>query len=327
MFTIDRLPFQRHFRTPILSQATLLAVLLSFATLVLPLVWAYAGNSFWLKMNTFQTQPAVTFMRDAMLILDGVDSTTGVAYSYFYSTNPMLNQMYESSVHSVPTIKAAELDENNDGVSDVLTFTIGVALFPTDTIRRVRVAMFLRYDLDSVARMTMQSAILIDESTGLSGAALHVHGDLRIVQRELLVPTIDNYAFNRGVLNYSMANGGDSGARADDFTWTRMVDVYEKRNIRTKLEISTPPAWTSPRAVNQAFMIHGTVRYSPDVFLYQPTVMEVLKVAWMQYLAYFVIMYMGCRYTFQWAVRSGVVASYVVVDVMPRQDGFRGHIF
>ncbi|KAJ3031206.1 UNVERIFIED_CONTAM: Chromodomain-helicase-DNA-binding protein 1-like [Siphonaria sp. JEL0065] len=314
IMTVDDLPFQRHFRVPVLSQATFLACLLSIASLVLPLVWAYAG----------QSQPAVTYMRDSLIILDGVDAVTSVPYSYFFSTNPKLNQLFEANIKSVPNIKVSEVDETNDGIADYLSFTIRVPLQPTDSIQRVRVAMFLRYDLESVARMTMQSAILFDESTSVSASSFRINADLRIVQRELLFPPIDNYDYNTAIMNYTFLS---TGKNTDSYLWSKIIERYEDRNIRTKLDVTSPPTWESPRAINQPFTIHGKIRYSKDMYSYRPSIMEVLKAAWIQYLAYFVLIYTACRIVFRWAIRSGVVGSHVIVDVMPKQDGFRGHVF
>ncbi|ORY40115.1 hypothetical protein BCR33DRAFT_719522 [Rhizoclosmatium globosum] len=252
MFTIDSLSFKRHFRVPLVSTA--------IGDRILPFVWAYAGHSFWLKMNTFIAQPAVTYMRDSLLLVDGVDA------------------LFESNVMAVPNIKVTEFDADNDGIADFLNFTIRVPLNQFDYVRRVRLAMFLRYDLDSVARMTMQSAILIDESTPSSASSLFVNADLKIL-------------------------------------------------IRTKLDLTSPSTWNSPRAINQPLNIHGRIKYAKDVYLYRPSIMEVLKFGWIQYLSYFALVYTISRFIFTWAIRSGVVRSHVIVDVLPKQDGFRGHVF
>ncbi|KAI9350262.1 transmembrane protein [Obelidium mucronatum] len=269
-------------------------------------------------------QPAVTYMRDSLIILDGVDSTTAMPYSYFYSTNPTLNQLFEAHVSAVPNIKISEVDETNDGIADYLKFTIRIPLQPSDSIRRVRLAMFLRYDLESVARMTMQSAVLIDESTSVSASAFHINADLRVVQRVLLFPPVDNYDYNSAIMNYTFLSSGD---KTDTFKWSTLIERYEDRDIRTKLDTVSPPTWEGPRAINQPFLIQGKVRYPSDVFSYRPGTMEVMKSAWIQYLAYFVLLYTACRVVFRWAIRSGVVGSHVIVDVLPKQDGFRGHIF
>ncbi|KAJ3237260.1 hypothetical protein HDU81_009766 [Chytriomyces hyalinus] len=324
MFSVLSIPFQRHFRVPMFSQASLLACALVVASIVLPLVWAYSAQSFWIKTNTFRTQPAVMFMRDLIFILDGQDALSGVSVTHFHSSNPRLNQLMDSSVHSAPVVRTSEVDENNDGLPDHLAFTISVALPQNDEINRVRMAFFFRYDVDDVARLTMQTAAILDFSTSSSASTLAVDGDLRINQRDLLYPYLDNYRYNRPVLNHTLPI---AQIKAGSLTWESMISRYSDRNIRTIFQPSTPPSWISPRAINQPFTVTGKIRYVPETFSYRPGVMEVLKAAWIQYLAYFALVATVCRYTFEWAVKSGVVPSHVIIDALPKQDGFRGHVF
>ncbi|KAI8608721.1 transmembrane protein [Chytriomyces sp. MP71] len=311
MHSVLSLPFQRHFKVALFSQASLLALILGIAALVIPLVWAYAAHSFWIKQNNFRAQPAVAFMRQLLLVLDGRDALTGASITRFHVTDPGVNQLLDAYVTSVPSVKTQEVDMNNDGIADYLNISIQMPLAQHDEIQRVRLALFLRYDIDDVARLTMQSAVLIDESSSMPSSSLFVIGDLQMVQRVLLSPVVDNYDFYKPVLQLNQTS---------DISWNNLV-------VKTSLKLVTQPSWTAPRAINQPFTVEVKVRYVEDVFQYQPGVMEVLKAAWIQYLAYFALVGTVCKFTFDWAILTGVVSSHIVVDVVPKQEGFRGYHF
>ncbi|KAI8853931.1 transmembrane protein 231-domain-containing protein [Chytridium lagenaria] len=149
MITFHSMPFRRHFRANICSQATLLAVALSCISVVAPLIWSMVTQSFWLKENTFREQPSVLYMKDLLLVLEG---TTGTGTNesplvLFYANNPDLNQLFEDNVRAVPSVKTSELDFNRDGLPDQLLFNISMPLLPTDRIFRARLALVLRYEL------------------------------------------------------------------------------------------------------------------------------------------------------------------------------------
>ncbi|KAJ3384705.1 hypothetical protein HDU84_002686 [Entophlyctis sp. JEL0112] len=272
-------------------------------------------------------QPSITFTRETILILDGTSGPgqAAVPYTLFYSSNAQLNQLFDYHTQRLNQLQVSELDENNDGISDFMIFTISIALHPFDSISRVRLGIFLRYDVEDKARLSMNTAAFIDESAAISCASLDVFGDLRILQRELLSPTADNYNYVNQIINYNLTS---SGSETANLSWPRIVEAYEARGIRTKLEFAATPVWTSPRAINQPFVITGKIQYPSEVFKYKPTVAEVLKTAWIQYLSFFAVFYVLCRRAFSWAIESGLVASHVVVDVLPEKrntQAFHGY--
>jgi hypothetical protein len=138
MPTFHSLPFQRHFRAPLLSQASLCTVVFAALAIIMPFILAYVSqckwslflslcrdserfsillqltlalikrihhSALWIKENSFREQPAVYYMKDLMLFMEGSTKSTGDPISIFYSTNPDINYLFEDEVRGVPTIR------------------------------------------------------------------------------------------------------------------------------------------------------------------------------------------------------------------------------
>ncbi|KAJ3413050.1 hypothetical protein HDV05_008571 [Chytridiales sp. JEL 0842] len=323
MPTFYSLPFQRHFRAPLISQPSLLFLILSCASIILPFIIAYISQSLWVKENTFREQPGVFYTKQALINLDGVSKATGEPINVFFSTMGDVNLLYEQSVRGVPTIATTERDEDRDRLVDTMEFEIKVPLLESDSIHRVRVAFFVLYELNGFIRLTMQSMAHFESSTPIPASAVYVDGDLKFNQRKLLDWGIDSLEYNFPVLNASLAvQGADSRALG----WERVLGGYMDRDFRTDLVTSTP-VWTHSRAPGEPFIISGKIRFSSDKFLYRPGVLEVLKMSWIQYFSIFAIVGWILRCVYVWMVKAQMVKTHVVVDVLPKQGGFKAHMF
>ncbi|KAI9333182.1 transmembrane protein 231-domain-containing protein [Zopfochytrium polystomum] len=319
MPTFYAIPFQRRFRAPICSRASLLAAILSAAALIVPLIWAYSSHSFWLKENTFREQPTVKYQRELMLFLDGQSTVDGSRVHLFFSTNPQLSQLFDSAMEAVPSIKTAEVDEDRDGINDYLSFTIQTHLQDSYDIHHVRLAMMFRYELVTDIRLLMQSMAYFDESSPLPISAIDIDGDLQLVQRELLDSGVDNVRYNVPVVNYTLATVGDTSA----LSWGRILRSYLDRDIYTAFS-HPPPTYTFFRATHQPLTITGKLRYPEHRIAYRPGVTEVLKFGWIQYLAHFAVAATVAWWVYGWCLRSQLVPTCVVVDVIPKPVGGGG---
>lgn len=318
--------FRRHFRAPLCSRAGLLALCLACASLIIPLFWSFASHSFWLKENTFRVQPIVSFKKDIILGLDGQNSLDGSSGNYFFSTNSAMNTIFNDAVLSVPTIKTAEVDENHDGVSDYLGFSISVPLPDSFDIYHVRLALMFRYELQSEdLRLLMQSMAMMDEMSSLPASSINVNGKLRLVQQTLLVANSNNVRYDTPVVNYTLSTSGPSTAA---LTWPEIIHSYLDRELQTKYEYP-PVNWGYFRAQGQPFVISGKLRYTTETVSYKPGVMEVLKFGWIQYLSYLVLSATFSWLVYGWCIRSQLVPTHVSVDSIPSgaTTGFKPHLF
>ncbi|KAJ3113428.1 hypothetical protein HDU96_003401 [Phlyctochytrium bullatum] len=121
-----------------------------------------------------------------------------------------------------------------------------------------------------------------------------------------------------------LANGVGEIAGTNQ-AWGNVISAFLDRNVRTTFEVSQP-LWQHPRAAAQPFVLSGRVRFPEEKVLYRPGAFEVIKFAWMQYLAHAVVVGVLCRWVFVWAIRCQVVPTYVVVDVLPRHHQVKGNL-
>ncbi|KAJ3092334.1 hypothetical protein HK102_008484 [Quaeritorhiza haematococci] len=185
----------------------------------------------------------------------------------------------------------------------------------------------------------MQTLGIVESTTGglLPGAALHLDGDFRFVQRNLLpVAETPHNLYDVPVLNYTQLWNGvpleatqlsnmftDSSNSASGFIWDQMVTRYMERDVRTNFDVPNP-SWTfAARAPASSFVqqlplhISGKIRYGEDSYAYRPGVWEVLKNGWIQYSAYLVLVAAFWYPLFGLAVRHQIMRTRVTTDRVP----------
>ncbi|KAJ3194588.1 hypothetical protein HK101_002345 [Irineochytrium annulatum] len=325
MYTLLSVPFNRHFRASVCSQATAFGIVLAAVTVIIPYVVAILSQSFWLKENSFREQPSVLYTHALLLYVEGqTHSPSNLVQtqqlSLFFSTDPGMNSLFEDGVRAVASIKTAERDYDRDGMADALHFSVLVPLLDQDDVMRVRIVFLLQYELMTVCRLSMQSLAIIDEGTTLPAQSLYLDGDLRLTQRRILSAGVDDITYDRPAVNFSVAT---SGPDTMSLSWNRILGAYADRDVRTEVNLARP-SWTHGRGSGQPLNITGRIRYPEDRVFYRPGPFEVVKFAWVQYLALLAIVGFITGSMFHWAVKYQIVPTHVIVDGMPRAVGRAG---
>lgn len=172
----------------------------------------------------------------------------------------------------------------------------------------------------------MQSLAVYEAATSLPSTGVTFLGDLELVQRELLVPmtggNIYNY-YNTPAINYttpftSASVAQSTGTVPDSFVgWSDIVSRYFARNVRT--DASVPYTTWAYGAVSSSlrektFEVKGILNYVVSPVDYKPSVGEVLKWAWIQYLSVFVVVF-ACLYVVWWfTFTRRILDTTVTVD-------------
>jgi hypothetical protein len=79
------------------------------------------------------------------------------------------------------------------------------------------------------------------------------------------------------------------------------------------IETATP-VWLSPRNPGEPVVISGTIRYPTWTVAYQPDALEVMKFAWIQFIAVLPVIALPLMAIFTMAVKSGAVPREIRVD-------------
>lgn len=245
----------------------------TLCSIALPLVLAYVSHSFWLKQNTFMAQPDVAFKHQALLHLTGSNIDTNI----LWSTSPQLNeQIFETQRLRSTSMMVTTEDSNGDGKVDVFEINFKVHLQPGDNILSASVILFFSYflqelswEVDSVAFLQMQTSILASE--------LHVSGDLKLKQRT---------PFRGATMQLTPLLDLDAVHSIEQVLLHQLVPSYFARNESTQFQVDLP-IWLG--GSSDIFQIHLHVRVPQQSISYVPSVIEVVKVAWIQYLSLLVV--------------------------------------
>jgi len=272
MYVVHFHPVQQKYKTHICSRATLFQFFVIFLTFIPPLIIAYVTNGFWLKESTYREQPDVRFKHEILLVVQGNTPGSFLGYSTFQNFNHLLQQKLR-----IPLIKSWETDDNVDGKYDSLHFDIKIPLADSEEIHSVQLILIFDYQLHKYVKLQMESMAYIHYSSPLAGAEFSTVGKLVLQQSGPLPHKGIHTVFNVPVIDSTSSN-------VEAYNLYDVFTSYVRRNVTTEYT-SFYPMWTSGRAAGQPFVIQGTIFYPEETIMYRPGFWQLIKMAWIQYLA------------------------------------------
>ncbi|XP_066493348.1 transmembrane protein 231 [Tiliqua scincoides] len=270
-------PGGRRYRAGLCSLAALGLLLLAALTYLPPLLVAYRSHGFWLKRSSYTEQPRVRFQHEVLLVaLLRDEGGASLAWSSFPACNRLLGARLR-----VPLLSAREEDTNQDGLMDRLNFCLELPLQSTEQVVGVQLLLTFTYQLHRMSTFVMQSMAFLQSFSPVPGSQVFVSGDLKLQQRQPLSHCgLDNR------YNISVING--TSPFSQDYDLVNIVSAYQERNVTTVL--SDPgPIWVVGRAPDEPFVVQTIIRYPVEQIIYQPGFWEMIKFAWIQYVAVLLI--------------------------------------
>lgn len=272
MYEVHSHPVRQKYKTHICSRATLFQFFVIILTFIPPLIIAFVTHGFWLKESSYREQPDVRFKHEILLIVQGNTPGSFLAYSTFQNFNQLLQQRLR-----IPLIKSWEEDVNLDGKFDNLHFNIQIPLSDSEAIYSVQLLLIFDYQLHKYVSLQMESMAYVHYSSPLAGAEFSTVGKLRLQQSTPLP-----HKGTHTVYNVSVIDGTSSNVEA--YNLYNVFSSYIQRNVTTEY-VSYHPLWTSGRASGQPFVLKGTIFYPEETVIYRPGFWQLIKMAWIQYLA------------------------------------------
>lgn len=293
MPTILSVPLSKNYYAKLCSRASFLTLIFLVAALILPFVFAYASQSFWLKQHQYRETPALTFTKQIVLVAYGSNPSP---FTINYSTNEDYNLLFSSSLRN-PIIQISNLNSSR------FVYNVKIPLAPNEAIHHVKVAFLIRYDLKNLYSFQTHSMLLVDVLVPQNIIALEANGNVKLKvnglfpKPSLLVPVFDFTNVFRGV---------------SDISWNTVLKNYYARSAYTTVELDTI-SWT-PGTSSSSFSINGVLKIPEETIIYQPGLLEVLKHGWIQYLAYVVLIWAVLYPIFRFLIVNGIVGTFIKVD-------------
>jgi len=308
MYEIHSQPILQRYKAHICSAATIFNIVSLALTYILPILIAYLSQGFWLKESTYREQPDVNFKHQVILILQGSDVNTLVTYSTYQNYNNLV-----AANLRIPFIQSYEVDSNRDGKNDWLNIEIQVPLESSEKVHSVQLLLVFDYKLHRFSSVQMESLAYIYFSSPISGANFSTEGDLKLKQKFVL-PYKGSYT------TYNVPVVTSTSVYVEDYDLTKIFTDYNKRNISTDY-ISYYPVWRAGRSGETPFVIKGIIHYPEETILYRPGFWQLIKMAWIQYLAILFIFLYVFRH-----LRRTVFQNQIVLTVPQNLNVVKTHL-
>ncbi|KAL1515660.1 hypothetical protein AB1Y20_002278 [Prymnesium parvum] len=302
MVTLHAEPICVRYHANKLSCASFCNVLYWVVLLVVPYVLAYVAGGLWSSDVLGHEQPAVRFRHEA-LVEAHATSATSTLVTLGWSSSSVLNAALGTSLRP-SELRAWSEDDDRDGRAETLVFVLRMPLGEDERVHSVSLMLGLDVLYDRATSLRTNSSVFVQHNSPLPGLRSSQSADLVLVSERAL-------------------RAGDRRARAPCTTdfWMLQTPVALNGAPNTIANITNrylalcndtmrlqrePPIWTP--GVSDAFEMELRIRVRSRSLVIQPNLLEVLKLAFVQYLAFFIVLHALLRWVKGTVIKEGVVA-------------------
>eukprot|EP00930_Biecheleria_cincta_P052085 TRINITY_DN37326_c0_g1_i1.p1 TRINITY_DN37326_c0_g1~~TRINITY_DN37326_c0_g1_i1.p1 ORF type:complete len:325 (+),score=38.11 TRINITY_DN37326_c0_g1_i1:71-1045(+) len=298
------------------SAAYLLWVASAIALVVFPLFATFATDNVWVKEGFYRTQPEVTFDHDIFVVAAANSPNDAVGWS----TRQELSSLLPRHVR-VPTVRSAVEDHNRDGVADVLKLSVelptGVSANDSG-YKKVLLLASYKVLLRGKINEQLGGLVAVDLGSPYLASGLWVQGKMSFKQS---LPIFQN----DGVRTVYSQNPLAIDARSNwlpqhqPLTVQALLARYSMRNETVHLEQAVPAMWDYSFASSGYFKIQVFMEVPPQLIYYVPRAVEIIKLGWVQFLAFLLPTWLILRCLKDIAFEHQLVETFVVPQ-LPEKD-------
>lgn len=283
--------------------------------LVVAFAVAFSTGQLWLKEHTYMRQPELEFTYETLLLLE----TETPGEERIWTSIDEVNELFYSQLAAVD-VQAVEHDLNFDGKIDIVD--VRVKSHGVRGIKSVKLLLGFDYKVGGNVDLDMRTLAYIHHASPQTGAALHVDGDLRLVQREPITQGSHAHTY-KGSENSPFApllvnSLGTTGLAK--LGLNGVLNLYLFRNETTVFDYNFP-VWQA--GSGDEFEVNARIRVpSHQEILYRPAALTVAKFGWIQFfcLAYPLLWILSKA---EWVVfHYQILHTRVVSDLTPKTHRF-----
>ncbi|XP_003384386.1 PREDICTED: transmembrane protein 231-like [Amphimedon queenslandica] len=296
----------KHYST-VFSKATVFQIITYALVILAPFFIAYSTRDFWQYTSSYREQADIHFIGQWIFQVTTDASPIAKTWSSYNGLNRLLQDDTLSPLNSeisIPIVKFREQDYNYDRINDQLLLTIEYNELEYN-ITGIQGLLFFEVSLNSHASVTLQGLIHFSNSWSLPASHYWLLGDTLIYQRDPLPATGRLTTHNTTIYN-------DTSRLTQDNEIIGILKNYQQRNLSISLA-NRMDYWEYGTGSN--FTAHISLTFPVQTLIYIPGLWQVLKFAWIQYLAILVIFYavLSC-------VQSFVFQNQIILTVQARTD-------
>lgn len=299
-------PLRVEYRSNRVSCASCITLLYAIACVVLPYVTVHALGGMWTKETPVREQPLV-HSRYEVLVEAFASTADGSIVPLLWSTSQTLNDAMGEHLRPCQLRSWVE-DDERDGYADRLqhVLTMPVDVENGERLHSISVILGVDVRFEREFRLRMNSSLHLQAASPLPGKAWTQVADLELrssePQRSLDLPQRPSCATLAWALRRPVMPDGSPASAAS------ILSQYTTCNDTAVLN-AQPPIWTP--GVSETFEAHLTVRIPAILAMRRPGLIETLKLAAVQYIAFFLPISFALSCLHGSLFRFGVVSARV----------------
>lgn len=269
-----------------LTIAYIFVIACNIFTLVVPFYFWNGPEDFG-KEGSYREQPQVSFLYKVIMVLQAVSSATGQQKEIFVSNLDAIN-MLRHDTSRMAIIQSHEEDSNLDGIIDWFELDINVPLNPDEQIKSMQTVAFFDYQLQKRVKLEMESMAYISVDSDLPLSGYDTEGDLMFRQTNPL-----------GVRGYKsilykdatplVQTDSSAAYHASNSNIRDVLSRYRTRDVAAdyveRYPIKSLDVGASLLNSEKRYRLKMKMKVPTQKVYYIPTLMEVLKDAWVKYLS------------------------------------------
>jgi hypothetical protein len=284
------------------------------ALIVVPYITVYALGGMWTKEALVREQPMVRFRYEALVEAHGTASG-GSSLKKAWSTSQELNDALGASLRPC-SLRAWEEDDERDGLADRLKFVVSmpVDLENDERIHAFSVTLGVDASFATEFQLRLNSSLRMEASSPLAGSSMEQTANLELqsskpqrsfdlVQREPCPSPV-------WLLRSPVQPNGNAADTAS------VLAQYSSCND-TMIAVAQPAVW-SP-GTSSSFDATLTVRVPSVLTTRRPGVLETLKLAFVQYVTFFIPIAAILSYLHRSLFQLGILSARIHHPVKQHQ--------
>lgn len=286
---VHREPLTRRFITSRVSLSYIFVALCNAVVLLVPLFVTFGnGEEFRIKHAIYREQPQTKFLYKFIMLMDTISSLNGKTKELFISTIDEYNALRPESVR-MSTIEVNEERNDRNGLLDAFTVRAEVPLENGEVVKRIQ--SFLIFDFRLQERVRLDTDVLVYAATESPSSPISGYDS----DGQLILRQSDPFSIHvedRKAAAYEPILSTEAEANAmNTFTFADILKKYRARKVAADYVTEYPILHHdfNLQDENRAFQMRMKVKIPQQTIMYIPTLVEVLKDAWIKYLSIVIV--------------------------------------
>uniref|UniRef100_A0AC35TN04 Transmembrane protein 231 n=1 Tax=Rhabditophanes sp. KR3021 TaxID=114890 RepID=A0AC35TN04_9BILA len=280
-------PIYKKYYSSSISVANWIRLNCKLISLLLPLILSIATYGFWQKTSIFREQPKITYTHEHAFFLENVDSKE----TFYWTSLPILNELLPGQ-EILPNFEYFEDDFDKDKKVDNYNFNIAFNFSKNFTVQRLQYFIVFNVSLDYRINFNYQAVLRGDIDLLRNCNEIKVYDIFDMFDLPIILPIYTN----------------ETGA-------TISLNEFKNRLRKQNYELNLKSIYAfrystecSSSNINNVFNIEMDYSILDQIISYRSNVIELVKWAFIQYIAFAILIRAICHQLIGFLCRNHYIA-------------------